>query len=457
MGISGWGGSKKAASRSPLQSRTQGGTSCRTCRSIAGADGTFSAGGNLIEGRHQLRVKHEEFEGVSVPFELDGFGQVDLPDVSMKRLFRGFGKVVFKVEDSKGRPVEGAALVVSVGPKYWDGLATGPDGTLTIDRVPAGLKGFMEARKEGFAPVRSEGWSVNPAFPCEVPVVLAEGCRIEGTVYGPDGKPKPGQQIRAWGGGCEQHLDAVTGPDGRYAFENLAPGRYVIYVKDEKQLPETDGKDDENPEEEEAFGWISRKAVVFESDQGKAVVDFRMNEKGVLEGRLILDNCESLNRSTWLFLWFDGLGSAERSCPVKSGHFRLGSLAPGAYRLSFWIGEWVVREYPEPHDGVVLRIERFFAEVRDRQTTLLELCLPKGGAVGGRLIVEGSAEPPPRMQVHAEGDRVSSELWSVADGSFQFPYLPPGEYEIRPGYQPGPKITIKEGCAVTDMVIKLRR
>lgn len=100
-------------------------------------------------------------------------------------------------------------------------------GVARLEGLPAGALSIV-VTKPGFAPGRVDG--VAPATdesPTSVDVVLEDGGTIAGNVIDARGASQPGLLVLATGSEGARG-ESVTGPDGRYRIEHLAPGRYAV-------------------------------------------------------------------------------------------------------------------------------------------------------------------------------------------------------------------------------------
>ena len=109
-------------------------------------------------------------------------------------------------------------------------------GHFRITGVPSGSY-LIGARKEGFGSSTSDtGFFSNSGLhvasggdPVKVELKLTPTGTMSGRVLGPDGKPAAGVEVSVY-----QWLMAeapVTDKDGRFAFENVAPGSYTLVAR----------------------------------------------------------------------------------------------------------------------------------------------------------------------------------------------------------------------------------
>lgn len=161
------------------------------------------------------------------------------------------GVVMGKVTDATGAPVSGADLAVATGAQVGAGPdaskgassrgKSGPDGTYRIvDVVPGRLTG-VSALAEGFLEKREStplakwsGAEVKVGVEVVVDVVLGHGGAIAGRVSDPTGKPVPDADVLVlvaqdrWG---ERTQSSTTDAQGRFRFDNVPLGRYVLVAR----------------------------------------------------------------------------------------------------------------------------------------------------------------------------------------------------------------------------------
>jgi hypothetical protein len=421
--------------------------------SITKKDGFFVVG-DLIPGKHYLRIEHEEFKSMSMRFVLDLVQDASIGNLVIKRIFRGFGVVKVEVFDAQGNAVAGAEVDMIVGPKSWSDLKTGKDGTVTVERVPAGMAGRVDVEAEDWAPDRQSGWTVNQGESQRLVFRLDRGGIIEGTVVGPIGEKISEQEVRVSGGKCGQKKKLYTDLDGTFRIENLAPGTYTVFViKDDISL---------SPSDSGKHLWSQKRKV--ELEQGVTVqVDFDMQERAVLEGRIGLGNCLLPRQGMILaFMLADPRGRGPKASVNEDGSFRLDCLAPGAYKVEFWVDTF--GRYSK--DGLWFMFNRWKVRARSGEIVRFAPELPLGSEVRGSLKLTGAQDgnPIPRITFHVGGRDYRFMAWSGKDGSFVIPYLPPGDYTLGlsepSGFKAVPRrvpFSVQAGKDIDDLVIPVKK
>ncbi|MFH0943820.1 MAG: carboxypeptidase-like regulatory domain-containing protein [Planctomycetota bacterium] len=108
-------------------------------------------------------------------------------------------------------------------------IATGLDGTAVLGSVTPGTFVIL-ATKNGYAETHQKDVAILPGIsPEAIEMLMGLGGSIEGVVTNTLGEVEPALKViasRSEGAGRE----AVTGENGRYRIENLAPGRYMVEV-----------------------------------------------------------------------------------------------------------------------------------------------------------------------------------------------------------------------------------
>jgi RNA polymerase sigma-70 factor (ECF subfamily) len=167
------------------------------------------------------RILAERWEGLNlapahpVVIEDGGEASVELG------FLRGTARVEALVVDGAGNPRAGVEVALSgVCPRQ---ARTGSDGRAVFEEVPAG----KWSARAGDSRWRSEAWSLGDLEARSVRLVLGDGA-IRGRVSrGPDGAGAAGVLVSALGPASNM---TMTGPDGSFAFEAAAPGRYTIHA-----------------------------------------------------------------------------------------------------------------------------------------------------------------------------------------------------------------------------------
>ncbi len=314
---------------------------------------------------------------------VSGKGQLTIPEVT--------GRVV----DAEGKPIPGVKIWKS---QTREPVAISrPDGTFT-------LRGLHNFEIVGACPA---GWTFAagrlPHSPIELR--LHRATRISGRVLDTDGEPLAGVNVQAFFEGsnpelthaaippCESSYDprsAVTGTDGRFAFESLEPGRFDIQVagpgEDSSQL-------------------VRRRG---EPGRGIEGLEFILARKSVpVEGRIV--DADGVPVAGASVILERALPSADTQTD-SAGEFRFSGILSGKSHL----------EVRHPDHGWIEKD----VEIEERPVRL-DLQLPPVTLVQGR-IVGADGTPVKKVSLKCGG------WWDIdvaPDGTFRFA-VPPGEHEI---------------------------
>ncbi|POM25470.1 Multidrug resistance protein 3 [Actinomadura rubteroloni] len=140
-------------------------------------------------------------------------------------LLAGGGGLAGIVRGRAGTPVPAATVVVTdVRGEVVGTARTGPDGAYTVTDLATGAY-TLAVSADGHRPA---------ALPVEVrgrtrrDVDLPDGAHLGGTVRGPSGSPLGDASVTLLDGAGNVVARTLTGPDGAYAFTDLAGGPYTV-------------------------------------------------------------------------------------------------------------------------------------------------------------------------------------------------------------------------------------
>lgn len=148
-----------------------------------------------------------------------------------------------------GSPAAGAR--VGTGDPQWLGRSDAPASFAAVTTDESGRFSFDEAAAQRFAPTIELVATHSAAAPsaplridrrtlastspptsagtaAELLLELRRGARVEGLVFGPDGKPAPARAVRLISDFGAPPREASSDQGGAFAFDTLAPGRWTI-------------------------------------------------------------------------------------------------------------------------------------------------------------------------------------------------------------------------------------
>jgi protocatechuate 3,4-dioxygenase beta subunit len=342
------------------------------------------------------------------------------------------GAVTGVVLDRERRPAANARIVATTGTGQ-DGRNTigysDEQGRFRIERLPPGALSLAVTHEAGIGELDA-GMLAAGALQ-QVEIVLAAGSSVAGTVRLEDGRPAPGAQVFALAemlgrfmGRWPQPVSATrAGPDGRYRIDGVPPGEVLLRALSVGDDPLT--------------GMGNRRLrrdlvpLVLRSAERREGVDLIVLRSDlVIRGR-VLDTEGRPVAGAVSSAWPDGAGSSGREAPVLSqedGAFSIDGLAPGPYSIEV-----------SHADLSTARLEHVAAGASG-----VEVRLARPGALAG--VVVGAAGPATQYTIVARvvlgpspTEHELRDSWSRAsfkaqvtqpDGTFTFPSVPPGTYEI---------------------------
>jgi hypothetical protein len=248
-------------------------------------------------------------------------------------------------------------------------------------------------------------------------------------------------------------LEATTGPDGLYRFDNLEPGTYFVQARKSGFCLRF-----YNPRPR---SWAAAPIVV-KGGKESVRVEMALLPQAIVTGRVLDEEGEpvahaaiSLERFEYSAYGQFGLHPAGTTYTSDLGDFRLAGLTPGRYLL--WVrarGELMIDGIPRDRDPEVeteLDYAPVFypnsAEFEGAQPFDLEPGTEMHGVevhmrkspvyrVRGRVQDHGEPGSPDGVRLAAVGQSVFAALTGPRtlvrpDGTFEFAGVPPGEYEAQ--------------------------
>jgi len=384
----------------------------------------------LYAGRWRVTAEargHSDSRAQVVTVPGEGMGMV----LTLGRTATLSGTVV----DPAGDPIGAVQVTASPARAMWasgwgeDDVSarTGDDGTFELDDAPTGK---VEVRAEGsrFAPSKLLELELEPGETrTGLLLALQLGGRITGEVVSIAGETVEGRAISlqsveegvgfSFGGPG----DATTDAAGRFSFENLAPGKYVVSVSPSQEQMDAFEGDDGRADWAAVMGATKRQRVELEGAETVHVVLGPEPEAAIRVTGLVHRGGEPVPGVT---LWASGGAEEDRVDPNLAttgadGRFELGLRAPGEYVFGVQL------------EGTYATFEETVPDVAVHEVSF-ELAT---GSIAGRVV--GPDGEPLRVQVMISGGE-SDLPWggmttSDEDGTFRFGGLSAGTYAVTAG------------------------
>jgi hypothetical protein len=295
-------------------------------------------------------------------------------------------------------------------------------GCFRFEQVPSGPTLMLEARWPGYAPGQKSSLIARRGSVLPLRIELPPSSSLEGTVmYG------PGVEVRLFrsdnyikGVMYEEHERVLTDGNGRFRFQGLASGEYMIRLF------------------EPAFVRSTIRGIQVGVGEHVTGLDLVMDPGGVLEG-MVLDHETlpiagavvqarmTLNPSRWAEVVADDSRPITATADAQ-GRFELQGLDRCTYDL-----------HVSAEDYAAERIRNVEAGQQD-----LRIVLRRGGTLSGNVVVGEKGKPVQAYTVHwirrsdpvrsfrevFHMDRGASMEVSEKQGRFTLPNLAPGVYEF---------------------------
>ncbi|HWM94206.1 MAG TPA: carboxypeptidase-like regulatory domain-containing protein [Thermoanaerobaculia bacterium] len=395
--------------------------------------------------RVDLEARRQGFAPTIVPgvAVAQGPGHADLGTLTLSPGVRIEGRVV----DTAGRPLAGTGVWLAEGDRHPSReLAETlrprePDaksdeaGRFAIVDVSRGRRVNVLLAREGYVPSWVPGVEAPTAKP--LAVVLEPASRIQGRVEDESGKPVPGASVRLRPAPpppgtvgverrrSENSADAEAGPDGVFAFADVAPGAVTI--------------------EASAEGFLSPEPVELQVPKTGEVRDVYL----------------VLGRGASVSGWISTPGGE----PVSGARVRIGAVqtesdAEGRYRL---VG------IPPGLKGLVLSHPAYKGRTQEVDVqpgeNRVDVALERGATVSGRVVDEAGA---PRLGVslilrnRGERGQRGYQATSGAEGRFEILAVADGSFDLEAeaaGFAPAVHSAVVEvaGRNVEGLELVLRR
>ncbi len=358
------------------------------------------------------------------------------------------------IKDAKGTPISGAMvrwIAQTAGQNEWqtrwtlqraDPSTTGDDGRFRVQNVEPG-KIVVQVTHTTYLSVSKTGVETTEGAPLTLDFELDAGGRLEGLVTGPDGKPHVGARVEVSRVGgrdasrdpYDQGIDdPLTGSDGKFAIEGMAPGQYEIYARAEGLAPSA--------------------SVTIEA--GGAPLSLRLEPAYVISGTVVYADGETVPgaRISVHLVKDDGsTNQVESDVTSEAGDFVVRDIPAGRYEVHVGQGWWggeranvlptVVKDVQAGQEG--LRIEanrglRIGGEVRLADGNL---------AADGWAQVNRIPDPNEEERVRHNGGG------QIVAGTFEIAGLPPGRYSVTANIEGQAPTTVQAEAGKTDLVVRL--
>ena len=221
----------------------------------------------------------------------------------------------------------------------------------------------------------------------------------------------------------------VSGPSGRYTFADLAEGRYYVQAVGDTTYAGRFAGDADSRQDAVAVPVFAPESTRF--------VDLPLRRWGSISGRVFALQNRSPVRQAQIRVYDHGWRPQRSVRTDGSGGFRIDQLGAGRYFLLTWNDQDLVDVvYPglplqaggwPPQGGEPVAVEL------DGDAGPIELALPPGGAIAGRVTRTTDGTPLERVTIAVLTPSldVVRETTSSASGTYSVSGLPEGQYHVR--------------------------
>lgn len=323
-----------------------------------------------------------------------------------------------RVTDSRGRPIEGAAVSISGDPAGSFGgsreepVRTGADGSFRTADLESGRRYSLTVEREGYSSVSVPGVEAPTTEPLRIEMKVARV--LSGQVVGPEGEPVAGASLslieeRRTGGGWSGSSRSLgtTDAEGRFRLSGPPPGSIILGVK--------------------AEGYAPRRIEGLQIPEDRDLEDVRIAllRGSVLDVRVLTADGEPVADVS-----VRALPAEEESRPGpmmfsagldrvqtdSAGRCRLTMEAPGIYRVEASQSASTVTALVKAGPGV----------------TPVELRFPPGFEISGRVIgMDGAGMPGAMVDLQEETGRFTLGIGTGPGGTFVFSQVPDGNYRLK--------------------------
>lgn len=394
-------------------------------RRFKDASGSFEIEG-LEPGDYRLKAE----AGGHAPFETNVVVPSPAPvPMVLPRAALLAGRVL----DPDGLPIQGASVgAVKLSGESWrpfesasETVETDADGAFEIADVhPGSVR--VRAFAAGRATTETDALRVEPGARIEGLVLrTGRGARLLGRVLGPGGQGLSDRRLYLRGEEGGSTAWTQSDPTGRFAFEDLPAGRYVLQVnpsaEDLDALRDADGEIQGSAWRELA---VERLVELAEGETLEVVLEPGVHDEVVVAG-VVLASGEPVPKTSLALrprgarLW----SMNEHTVTDAEGRFEVALRAEGA-----WVASVTV-----PGAGGLAQEVAFDVPLDGP----LVIDLPVG-AIAGRVVDESGAPVagiPVGITMAAPGTKLQPTSGVITDaaGAFRIRHLPPGVYGLAAG------------------------
>lgn len=394
---------------------------------------------DLESGKWKVEASADGF-GPMVPVEL-ALPRTD--ETPLELVLAPAASIAGRVLEPSGAPASGAKVTLHVdnarrmqdmrGDVDSPETTSGEDGTFLLTNLGGGTT-TIYAERAGFAASEPAPVETLPGQRAEgVVLTLRKGAMLTGEVFGADGKPAGGVRIVAQeSGNWNTNMKSADG-EGRFRFENLAPGSWTITA-----LMEASDLDFEGSQSEVTASFMENLRFTMvqlaDGDEKHVVLgappqdpvrvrgQVRHGKEGV-EGGLLSFFAEGSK----------GLEALKMTSLGADGRYEVELAAPGRYVVTVQINA----------SGVAFQQDsvEYRETIPEVEEHVLDLALPLGAIRG---LVRGGDHKPlagSRVTLVTEGGIESgsllgghyAEATTDEDGRYVFQFLRPGTYAVAAG------------------------
>jgi protocatechuate 3,4-dioxygenase beta subunit len=447
------------------------------------------------------RVQRKTAVGVDLGFEIGGLPEArqywvnvhpkDMVDASRNQVRVKAGhvlaldlelqlgaRVVGRVIDEKGLPIEGVQLVTLVerglgSSSSGQAAKTGADGTFTIAGIQPG-KLSLEAKKAGLTRgISKVGDLADGAVTEGIEIALGRGLSVSGRVTWPDGRPAAGcrigyrnQQQAGQDGFYEGPEDAQVASEGDGSFEitGLAEASITLTAQARPEKSGGEGEAGVAPARKKKSTepyWIAHVENVKPGTNGLALT---LQAGGSVRGRAVDDTGQPVESFRVSAEPVDGSQPWERGNRAVRNSFKS---AEGAFTLDgLHDGDWEITAEAKGHAKSSTR-----RVALPRDNAPLDLVLPRAATLSG-VALDPSGKPVARALVRARAPdeernfvlntRGGDGKRTDPDGRFELSDVAPGPEKLvatAEGWadSEGLELELQPGQSLSGLTLTLRR